>query len=198
VALDAREHGEQHVVTIRDLHEWRTTAAPGPLKVDSVVAAFEALLGRVAGPDVVVELELGAPMRLAMLDREHLEHALLNLTVNARDAMPRGGHLTLRTALVTFDESEAKALEGAAAGAYVALRVTDTGVGMTSEDRERLFAANETGGERPPNATLGLAAVRRFVAEAGGCIAVHSEENRGTTVAIYFPALPPGMSPRTH
>jgi hypothetical protein len=203
MAIDARAHGEQHIVTVRSLGE-REAPHPRPVKVDAVLTALKTLVTRVAGSDVEVELELDAPESSAMLDREHLEHAILNLTANARDAMPRGGRFTLRTAFVSFDASEASALDGATAGAYVALHATDTGVGMNSNVREQLFETFVTGAPRSEpraepegGAAVGLAAVRRFVAESGGCMAVHSEEKRGTTVALYFPAIPPAYR-QTH
>ena len=203
MAIDARAHGEQHIVTVRSLGE-REARHPRPVKVDAVLTALETLVKRVAGSDVGVELALDAPASSAMLDREHLEHAILNLAANARDAMPRGGRFTLRTAFVSFDASEASALEGATEGAYVALRATDTGVGMNSNVREQLFEtfvteAGATGARAEPEvgAAVGLAAVRRFVTESGGCMEVHSEENRGTNLALYFPAIPPAYR-QTH
>ena len=192
LTIDARAHGSQYVVTVRDLHERRPAGRSEPVNVEAVLTTLESLIARVAGSNVEVAFELGAEHAVARLDRERLEHALLNLAANARDAMPRGGRLTLRTALVTFDASEAKALDGATAGAYIALQVTDTGVGMNSEVRERMFEAfvdKVTTHDR--GMSVGLAAVRRFAADSGGCIAVHSEENRGTTVALYFPSRAP-------
>ena len=128
-----------------------------------------------------------------MLDRERLEHALLNLAANARDAMPVGGTLILSTAKVVLAEGQRDLLGDAHGGVYVCVAVTDTGVGMKSEVREQIFRPFFTTKESGKGTGLGLDAVRRFVAESGGCIAVRSEEGRGTTVSMYFPVV--GLAP---
>ena len=159
--------------------------------VNLVVDELRSLIERVVGSEIHVELVLAKDAGAAMLDRERLEHALLNLAANARDAMPTGGLLRLSTTKISLDEGGAAAIEGARVGAYVALRVTDTGVGMTTEVRERIFEHFFTTKEAGRGTGLGLASVRRFVAESGGAIALHSEEGRGTTMSLYLPSVEP-------
>jgi signal transduction histidine kinase len=163
--------------------------------ISAVVAELGPLIQRVAGTGVEVQLSLGPNAGAAMLDRERFEHVVLNLVANARDAMPRGGLLTLSTANISFDEGEASAIEGARAGCYVVLRVIDTGVGMTTEVRERIFESFFTTKDADHGTGLGLAAARRFVAQSRGCITVHSEAGRGTTMSLYFPGIEPKARP---
>ncbi len=159
------------------------------VNVNAVVAELRTLVERVAGDEIRVEVALAKHAGVARMDPERLEHALLNLAANARDAMPAGGTLVLTTATVAFDADEAAAIEGALAGSYVSVRVTDTGMGMTRDVRERIFQSTFTTKPAGRGTGLGLAAVRRFVAESSGCIAVHSEAGRGTTIALYFPCV---------
>jgi two-component system cell cycle sensor histidine kinase/response regulator CckA len=161
------------------------------VNVSAAVAEFEAIIVRVAGAGVEVELKLATNAGCAMLDRERLDHVLLNLVANARDAMPAGGRLTLTTARVSLDEGDADAIAGARAGSYVALRVIDTGVGMTTEVRERIFESLFTTKDADHGTGLGLATARRFVAQSHGCITVHSDAGHGTTMSLYFPSIEP-------
>jgi two-component system cell cycle sensor histidine kinase/response regulator CckA len=165
------------------------------VRVNAVVEELETLVQRVAGKDVRVELALGTQAGTATLERERLEHALINLVANARDAMPFGGRLTVATEKVSFDAVEANSIEGetmtarAPAHAYVCVRVSDTGIGMSRAVRERVFERFFTTKEPGSGTGLGLAGVRRFVAESDGCIALRSEPGSGTTVALYFPSV---------
>jgi signal transduction histidine kinase len=166
----------------------REATPPAPVDLNAVVTEVRALVERVAGGEVKVELAQAPDTGCARLDRERLEQVILNLVANARDAMPGGGRLTLTTSQVIFDAESASAL-GAVSGAYVALAVTDTGTGMTREVRERIFERFFTTKATDRGTGLGLDGVRRFVEESGGCIAVHSEPGRGTTIVLYFPRL---------
>jgi CheY-like chemotaxis protein len=155
----------------------------------AVLAELKPLLERVVGAEVEVQVTAPTDAVAASLERERFEHALLNLAANARDAMPSGGRLTLSATRVSFEEDEVSAIDGAGAGAYVAIRVSDTGVGMTREVRERIFQPFFTTKEAGHGTGLGLEAVRRFVADSGGCISVQSEEGKGTTVSLHFPLV---------
>jgi signal transduction histidine kinase len=157
--------------------------------VNEVLAGMRPLLERVVSSGVTVQLRLGDDVEATLIDRERLEHVILNLAANARDAMPGGGTLTVATRTVAFDPDEADAVEGAHAGAYVLIRVTDTGVGMTREVRERVFERFFTTKQIGHGTGLGLASVRRFVGESGGCVSVHSGEGHGTTVSLYLPVF---------
>jgi len=172
----------------------RARRDPTPVEavdVNAVVDELRTLVERVAGGDIRVDICLGKDAGAGRIDRERLEHALLNLAANARDAMPAGGRLTVTTAKVCFDPTGAGASEGAVPGAYVSVCVGDSGMGMTREVRERIFQTFFTTKPAGRGTGLGLAAVRRFVAESAGCMAVHSEARRGTTVVLYFPWVEP-------
>jgi signal transduction histidine kinase len=159
-----------------------------PVCVNAVVADMRALIERVVGADVRVEVTLGVDAGSAKLERARLERALLDLAVNARDAMQEGGRLTMTTARVSFDATEASSMEGSNGSDYVCLRMTDTGSGMTPEVRARIFEPFFTTKDPGRGTGLGLSAVRRFVADNGGCIAVHTQPGNGTTMVLYFPS----------
>jgi signal transduction histidine kinase len=161
-----------------------------PVSVDAVIRDLRGLVERVVGREIDVELALCADERIVNVDRERLEQAILNLAANARDAMPMGGRLTLKTGTVTFAAGQASEIEGATSGSYVVIHVTDTGVGMTSEVRERIFERFFTTKEEGRGTGLGLCGVQRFVVESGGCLAVHSEPGRGATLVLYLPKAP--------
>jgi two-component system, cell cycle sensor histidine kinase and response regulator CckA len=158
------------------------------VNVAAAVSDLRSLVERMVGSDVKVEVTVSPDTGATVIDRERLEHAILNLAANARDAMPEGGTLTVSTSRVAFDEDQAETVEGARAGAYIAIRVRDTGVGMSREVREHVFERFFTTKEPGHGTGLGLASVRRFVAESGGCVTVHSREGRGTVVSLYLPA----------
>jgi signal transduction histidine kinase len=170
--------------TLRQVRREPTPVAP--VDVDAVVRELQPLIERMVGRGIDVDLAPAPEAGVASVDRERLEHAILNLVANARDAMPSGGRLTLRTATVTLD---AASPEEAAPGAYVVLSVIDTGVGMTSEVRERVFSRFFTTKDAGRGAGLGLSAVRAFVNDSGGCVALHSEPGRGTRLVLYLPAV---------
>jgi signal transduction histidine kinase len=152
------------------------------VNVGDVVRESRGLMERVVGEAVQLNLEIGPNLPDALLDRERLLHALLNLAANARDAMPNGGKLTVRVAHVVPGGGEA----GEAASDYVSLTVADTGTGMSSDVRARLFERFFT--TKSGHGTgLGLAAVRSFVADAQGLISVWSRPHCGTVVALFFP-----------
>ena len=159
-----------------------------PVSVNAVLADMRTLIERVVGEEVEVEVEFGQDAGAARLDRGRLEGALLDLAVNARDAMKAGGRLTVTTTRVSFDSTQASPPEDSNASDYVCLRMTDTGSGMTPEVRARIFEPFFTTKDPGRGTGLGLPAVRRFVVENGGCIAVHSQPGHGTTMALYFPS----------
>ncbi|HTB72563.1 MAG TPA: ATP-binding protein [Polyangiaceae bacterium] len=161
-----------------------------PVCVNAVLADMRTLIERVVGEEVQVEVEFGHDAGAARLDRGRLEGALLDLAVNARDAMKAGGRLTVTTTRVSFDSTQASPPEDSSTSDYVCLRMTDTGSGMTPEVRARIFEPFFTTKDPGRGTGLGLPAVRRFVMENGGCIAVHSQPGQGTTMALYFPSTP--------
>jgi signal transduction histidine kinase len=191
MARDIRAGAEKAAELARQTLVW---ARHRPSRTDSVdVAAtvrdLRPLLARVAGAEIDVEVRLSGGVEAASVDRERLEHALINLTANARDAMPSGGRLSVAVKAVSFggDRVGEEPPDGAPPGSYVAVFLSDTGTGMKPEVKERLFELFFTTKEPGRGTGLGLTAVKRFVDESDGFIRVQSEEGRGTTVSIYLP-----------
>jgi PAS domain S-box-containing protein len=166
--------------------------------LSAVVRDLEPMLRRLLGEPVRIETRLGEALVPVMADVMQLEHLLINLSVNARDAMPQGGVLTLATGNVTLDKAFVRAHPGAVTGSHAALSVIDTGIGMTPEIRARIFEPFFTTKEIGRGTGLGLAAVYGTVKQLGGYIGVESEPGRGATFTIYLPETrqhAPGTGP---
>lgn len=161
--------------------------APSPLDPNKLVGGMSELLRRTIGEQVKVETVLAGGVWRVNVDPAQLESALLNLCVNARDAMPDGGHLTIETSNAFLDEAYADGHEEVAAGQYVLIAVTDTGVGMPPEVISRAFDPFYTTKGVGRGTGLGLSQVFGFVKQSGGHIKIYSEVGRGTTVKVYLP-----------
>ena len=147
------------------------------------------LVNRVLGPAVTVESNLPDELPSVRVDPGQLEHVIMNLAINARDAMPRGGVLTLRTRVMRVRDHARTAGSPGEDGLYVALDVADRGTGMDAATRERIFEPFFTTKEKGKGTGLGLAMVYGMVTQSGGIVRVESEPGEGTTVTLGFPAV---------
>jgi two-component system, cell cycle sensor histidine kinase and response regulator CckA len=163
--------------------------APKVLNVDSVVADMEKMLRRLIGEDIELRTSATKDLWLVKADRGQIEQVIMNLAVNARDAMPHGGRLTIETANVEFEAAVSHPATAIPAGKYVMLAVTDNGVGMDEKTQTHIFEPFFTTKEKGKGTGLGLATVYGVVKQSGGYIWVYSEPGHGTTFKIYLPQI---------
>ncbi|HEU5403269.1 MAG TPA: response regulator, partial [Terriglobales bacterium] len=163
---------------------------PAVMSLNDVVVDICRLLPRLLGEDVEVVLGLDEELKRIYADRGQIEQSLMNLAVNARDAMPNGGRLTIETKVVELDAqySQQRGAE-IAAGEYVMLAISDTGVGMSQEVQSQIFEPFFTTKEVGKGTGLGLASVYGTVRQSGGFIWVYSELGKGSSFKLYFPAI---------
>jgi signal transduction histidine kinase/ActR/RegA family two-component response regulator len=161
---------------------------PMPLDLREVVAHVSKMLQRLLGEDIALELDAPPYISLVQGDTGMIEQILMNLAVNARDAMPRGGTLAISTSTVTIDEAYAQVQPEARPGLFVWLRVSDTGCGMDEATMQRIFEPFFTTKEVGKGTGLGLATVYGIVKQHGGWIEVASEVGKGTSFNVFFPA----------
>jgi PAS domain S-box-containing protein len=167
----------------------RQVLQPRLIDLNEATGAVRSILDRVIGEDVELAFLAAPGLPAVRIDPENLEQVLMNLAVNARDAMPSGGKLTLETGRVILDEDYAARHPEVRPGPHVMLAVSDTGVGMTPDVRERIFEPFFTTKEAGRGTGLGLSMVHGFVKQSGGHLWVYSEPGQGTTFRIYFPAV---------
>ena len=167
----------------------RQPLQPRTVDLDAMIRDSKPMLDRVLGEDVTLR-SVVAPsdqLFLATVDPVGAESALLNLCINARDAMPNGGVITVELSRVTFDEQDARANPEIAAGSFVVISVNDTGTGIPDEHLTRLFEPFFTTKDVGRGTGLGLSMVYGFVKQSGGLVKVESALGRGTTIRLYFP-----------
>jgi PAS domain S-box-containing protein len=174
---------------------------PKPVEPNRLVAGMEDLLRRTLGPSIALELEMDGGLWRTLCDPVQLESALLNLCINARDAMPDGGQLTIETANAHLDDAYVAAQRDVKPGEYVAICVTDTGVGMSPEIIARVFEPFFTTKPLGAGTGLGLSMVYGFAKQSEGYVRISSEKGQGTTVKLYLPRhreIPGEDAPRDH
>jgi CheY-like chemotaxis protein len=164
----------------------RQTLAPKVTDVNALVAGMEDLIRRTVGPEVLVDSVTASGLWAVEVDPNQLENALLNLAINARDAMPGGGRLTIETANRSMDVRSAREHD-LSPGQYVSLSVTDTGTGMTPEVIARAFDPFFTTKPLGAGTGLGLSMVYGFARQSGGQVRISSEVGHGTTICLYLP-----------
>ena len=172
----------------------RRPAVRSPLDLNEVIAQWESLLQSMVGADIRFLIDLERPVPPVFADRSEVQHILINLVANARDAMPSGGTVTITTRTVKPDQQISSGGLDERLGEYVVMSVADTGMGMTAETKANLFQPFFTTKDAPGTRGLGLATVQEIVREAGGLLWVRSQPNVGTSVDIHFPALAPSAT----
>ncbi|GJE43066.1 PAS domain-containing protein [Methylobacterium soli] len=184
----------------------RQTLDPKPTDANRLVSGIQELVQRTVGPQILIEVVGASGAWPALVDPSQLENALLNLCINARDAMPDGGRITIETANKWLDERAARQ-QDMPPGQYLTLSVTDTGTGMPPEVIERVFEPFFTTKPLGEGTGLGLSMIYGFAQQSGGQVRIYSEVGKGTTVSIYLPRhygefdaeevhAPPAMLPR--
>jgi PAS domain S-box-containing protein len=186
-----REAADQAATLTRQLLAFSRKQVVTPRLVDlnGTVASIHAMLQRLLGETINLVTVTAPDLGGVKADPGQMEQMILNLSVNARDAMPDGGRLTIRTANVDLDEAAARRWSDARPGAYVMLEVSDTGGGMDAETRSHLFEPFFTTKEQGKGTGLGLSTVYGIVKQSGGHISVESEPGRGSTFCVYLPRV---------
>jgi signal transduction histidine kinase len=185
-AVEMGERLTERLLTISS----RRTAPPDTLDLNACLRSMSELLSRTLGGSIEVRLNLAADLGLVRVDPGDVENAVLNLVINARDAMPRGGRLSAVTRNV-----KCRAGAGVTVGDYVLLTISDSGVGMVREVVEHAFEPFFTTKDPGQGTGLGLASVYAFVKRGGGHVKIRSEPGKGTAVSMYFPKFSAGARP---
>jgi signal transduction histidine kinase/CheY-like chemotaxis protein len=167
---------------------------PKPTDVGRHVTGYGELIRRTVGEAVELKISVPAETHLAVVDGTQLQNAVLNLAINARDAMPRGGQLAIDVAPVRLDADYARMYPEVRTGRYVLVTVTDTGTGMSEEVRRKAFEPFFTTKPVGAGTGLGLSMVYGFVKQSGGHIQIYSEPGSGTSVRIYLPHAESGSA----
>jgi two-component system, cell cycle sensor histidine kinase and response regulator CckA len=167
----------------------RQILEPQDIQLNNVVTEVLSLLEKVIGKDVEIRTSLAPQLAAVRADASQIEQVLMNLCLNARDAMPSGGRLTIETRNADLDDDACRRTPGLSPGRHVELIVTDNGTGMDAITREHIFEPFFTTKEPGKGTGLGLATVFGIIRQHGGFVSVDSEPNHGTTFSIYLPAV---------
>ena len=189
-AIDMAQQGAQRAASLTGrllAFSRRQPLDPKPLDLNALVRDMTELLYRTLGEQIELEGVLAPRLWRIEADQNQLESALINLAVNARDAMPEGGKLTIETGNTALDEAYVATDAEVIPGQYVAISVSDTGSGMSKETLSRVFEPFFTTKEVGRGTGLGLSMVYGFVKQSGGHVTIYSEQGEGTTVRMYFP-----------
>lgn len=167
----------------------KQTLQPHPIVLNQVVKQFMEVLRPLVGEDIDIQLDLHPDLGVCFVDPNQVSQVLMNLAVNARDAMPKGGKLRIRTENIQLNKGDFRKRKPQPTGAYIQLTVTDTGTGMDQQTQKRIFEPFFTTKEAGKGTGLGLATVYGIIKQSNGFIWVESEQNHGTTFKIQFPRV---------
>lgn len=188
---EIRSSGERAAKLTRQLLAFsrRQVLEPEHLNLNQIVREMEQMLERLIGEDIHLSIVLDSQIGRVKADRGQIEQVIMNLVLNARDAMPKGGHLSIQTADVDLDQDFVLEHEGAKPGQHVMLAVNDSGCGMSAEVRSHLFEPFFTTKDIGKGTGLGLSTVYGIIKQSEGYISVASQEGMGSTFAIYLPRV---------
>ncbi|MEK7725437.1 MAG: ATP-binding protein, partial [Acidobacteriota bacterium] len=167
----------------------KQTLQPHPIVLNQVVKQFMEVLRPLVGEDVDIQLDLHPDLGVCFVDPNQVNQVLMNLAVNARDAMPKGGKLRIRTENIQLNKGDIRKRKPQPTGSYIQLTVTDTGMGMDQQTQKRIFEPFFTTKEAGKGTGLGLATVYGIIKQSNGFIWVESEQNHGTIFKVQFPRV---------